>query len=511
MLNSYGCMEHKINSNNPVQSYLFLVPSLFVIILFYALISSSGSDDPNGTTTHYYADLAEAFRNGELHLSAEPDPRLLSLENPYNLPARIEMTKSGVDIPVDLALYDGKFYMYWGPVPALLLIALQPFSQQIQVGDFFLAFAFTVGIFLTQSLLLVVMWSSRFNRLPKWILSLSILPGGFVLPVTLLRHEYDHARIYEAAIAGGQFFLLSGLLAAFAAMRSRSISNKHLVMAGLLWALAIGSRHTLLVPIGFMVLLTTLWIIRAVTSFITKVSSLASLYLPLALGGASLAWYNWARFDSMTETGFSYSLAGVDIWEHSSELFSNSYILQNLYNYFLHPPHFMSTFPFVEMLKGRESALLPTYEVPQLYYAQSITGLSYLFPFAIFALIPLIACLRNQIQAKSTKDSLKASDHQEWTWITIHLSVTVLSALSLLTFFFWAGMRYAGDFLPPLTVLSALGFWQGYKSKVGKPVTKALFVSLGIALAAISIFISALLAISTNVWLTDLIIHNFES
>lgn len=67
--------------------------------------------------------------------------------------------------------------MYWGPVPALLLAALESVSPQPPIGDFFLAFAFAVGIFLTQSLLLLAVWDRQFRQLPKWILSLSILVG----------------------------------------------------------------------------------------------------------------------------------------------------------------------------------------------------------------------------------------------------------------------------------------------------------------------------------------------
>ncbi len=38
------------------------------------------------------------------------------------------------------------------------------------------------------------------------------------------------------------------------------------------------------------------------------------MYL-LAVGLAVLAWYNWARLDSIFETGFSYQLAGSDHYE----------------------------------------------------------------------------------------------------------------------------------------------------------------------------------------------------
>lgn len=297
---------------------------------------------------------------------------------------------------------------------------------------------------------------------------------------------------------------------AFTAINRLSISDARLAGAAFLWVLAIGSRLILVVPIGFMVILTSLWIIRTDAVFSTKAKKLVSLYLPLALGGTVLAWYNWARFGSITETGFSYALAGVDLQEHSSEVFSVSYVLQNLYNYLLHPPGFISTFPFIGMLKGSENAILPFYEVPKFYYAQSMTGLLYLFPFAVFTIVWLMAFLQSRVQGRSTMNLLETGDPQLLAWIALQLGGTFLITFFLLTIYFWAGIRFAGDFISLLTVLSALGFWQGYRFPPRKPFMKNVYTFCGVVLASISILMSILLAISTNSGITDIIIHRFS-
>jgi len=497
--------KHNIDpvSRKPVQNYLFVIPSLFTVILFYALLVSSGNGDQRGTTTYYYANLADAFLNGNLHLPIQPPPSLLAAANPYDLSARV-----GIEIPVDLSLYKGKFYMYWGPVPALILAVIHPLFPQ-PIGDFFLAFVFGIGIFLAQSLLLLAVWDRYFCALPKWTLPLSILLGGLTGPSILLRHYDDHARIYEAAIAGGQFFLMGGLLMAFTAIARPSIPNWRLASAGLLWAMAIGTRHILTAPIGFMTILTAFWLIKADKSFTTKTVKLVSLGLPLALGLAGLGWYNWARFGSVTETGFFYEMAGVDIQKHYTELFSRSYIIQNLYNYLFNPPGFMSRFPFASMLMGSKNLDLPFYTVPKFYHAQPITGLSCIFPFAVFAFVPLIALLSNLLKRKSAEILLGDNDHGLLVWTILNLSGSFLIAFCLLMGFFWAGMRYMGDFIPPLTVLSALGFWQGYRFPAQNTLAKNLYNLSGIILATISILVSTLLAISTNSGLVNLIIRSF--
>jgi hypothetical protein len=252
-----------------------------------------------------------------------------------------------------------------------------------------------------------------------------------------------------------------------------------------------------LAPICFIVLPTAFWILRANSSSAAKFGRLLSLGLPLALGGIALGWYNWARFGSVTETGFMYALAGVDFQKHSTELFSLSYAIQNLYNYLLNPPGFVSTFPFLSMIKGAKNLILPFSTSPNFYYAQPITGLFYVFPFAVFAVVPLILAVSNGIKDSQVRGLVERSRYRLLVWLIFSLSSSFLIAFLLLLFFFWTGMRYSGDFLPLLTTLSALGFWQGYLSQSHKPVTKNLYIVFGITLASVSIVISTLLAIST--------------
>lgn len=78
----------------------------------------------------------------------------------------------------------------------------------------------------------------------------------------LLRHNYETARIYEASITGAQFFFVGGLLVSLTALRRSPISNWKLTVAGILWVLAIGTRQIVAVPVGFVVLILALWILK---------------------------------------------------------------------------------------------------------------------------------------------------------------------------------------------------------------------------------------------------------
>lgn len=490
-------MGDKITPAKTNQNHLFIFPFFVGIILFYAWLSSAGSGDNSGVTTYYYSYLAEAFLDGNLHLTWQPDPHLLDLDNPYDPVVRAELDKLNVLTPVDFSLYEGKFYLYWGPVPGLLLVPIQFFLRQQAVDDSFMAFAFGIGLFLAQSMLVLTIWNCCYYTLPKWILCISILLAGLIWPVTLLRSFQDHARIYHAAVAAGQFFLTSGLLLAFSAIARPSTPHWRLAAAGLAWALAIGSRHLLVVPIFLMCVITILWIIRTDADFITKIIKVSYLCLPLLAGVAALSWYNWARFGSITETGFSYQLAGVDLQKHSAEIFSSLNIIQNLYNYLFNAPGFTSMFPFVSMLQIREKITLPFYTGPDFYYPQPITGLMYLFPFAVFATIPLIGILLDFSKRNSEIHSSRGRGYELITWVSLNLFFSFAAAFLLVMFFFWAGMRYMSDFLPFLIILSVIGFWQGYQFSAHKFLTNTLYSLSGILLACISILMGVLLAIST--------------
>ena len=91
-----------------------------LVILIYIWFVSVGYWTNWPKTTSYYMQLSDAFAHGQVSLLVEPDPALLSLEDPYTLANR-----ENISYPWDVVFYQGKFYLYWGPVPALLISAVR--------------------------------------------------------------------------------------------------------------------------------------------------------------------------------------------------------------------------------------------------------------------------------------------------------------------------------------------------------------------------------------------------
>lgn len=466
----------------PLPNDLFVFPALLIVIAVYLWFISISRD----STSNYYALLASSFQQGELSLSLRPDPALLELANPYDPAAR-----QGIDVPLDLSLYNGKFYLYWGGAPSLLLTPVKMLFHG-QIPDVYFLFAFVCGLFLSQYLLIIHLWERFFSALPKWMVILSIFVAGFISPTVWL---LNRTKIYEAAIAGGQFFFVAGVFAAYSALDRPAPSNWRLVLAGLFWSLAVGTRSVLVLPVIFMTLMVVYWFYKLYQRSLLKfVSGLMPLGMPLMIGAIAFAWYNWARFGSISETGFNYAMAGPNLQAHLNELFLPTYIFQNFYNYLLHPFTVEGTFPFLYATRGLTEDILPWRPLPEFYSAQAVTGVLWAAPFTILASVPIIRLLKQLFKknrADPGDDLMAFSLH----WITLGLAGSFLLSFGCLLFFFWAALRYAEDFMPMLTLLSILGCWQGYQSlrdsKKGK-----VFVSLGTALAGISIVAGILLALS---------------
>src|SRR5512140_234419 len=101
---------------------IVVVVNLLVFTAFLWLATTGTWRNMPGKTL-YYDWLATAFEHGHLAIEQTPPPALLVLSNPYD-PAQ----RAGIPLPVDVSLYKGRYFIYFGPVPALLLLAAKPFT-----------------------------------------------------------------------------------------------------------------------------------------------------------------------------------------------------------------------------------------------------------------------------------------------------------------------------------------------------------------------------------------------
>lgn len=436
-----------------------------VIIFIYIWYTTAGKWEVTYNETSYYDLLASAFRHGQLALEIQPDPALLTFKDESLYEPR---NREGIPVLWDATLYKGKYYLYWGPAPALLLTFVKFFYAQ-EIGDRFLALFFlsTTLIFLT--LILFDLYKNYFKHIPNWAVLFAIAFVGLINPMVYVLVE---GRIYEASIAAAQFFLMGGFYFLFSAYHQPNISK--LFLAGLFFALAIGSRTTVLFAVAFTSIVVLFWVIKEYQSKV--ISYLIAFAIPLLIGGIAYATYNYARFDSFTEFGYRYQLTSYNLYEKLDETFSSNYIVPNTYKTLFNPLEQRISFPYFFPTRFAGPAWLETERGFYLLKAESVTGLLISSPFLLFIFF-----------AGIQKD-------KKIFWIILCVAGSSLLLFFTLQAFFFVAMRYLLDLIPTLALLAVIGFWNGYTLSKNKTI----FFVLSLFLLTYTITLSLIISISGN-------------
>lgn len=475
--------NYSISKINQVNISAFV--SIILILVGYLWLGSFGLFNHLPTITAYYDKLATAFTHGSLALEEQPDPALLALENPFDRPKW-----QGINVPTDYSLYNGKYYLYFGPGPAVIL-TVGKFLGFGTKGDQYPAFLFICGIFVVQSLLLVLIWKRYFASLSAWLVPLGIIFVGLISPFPWV---LTRARFFEAANTCGQFFFLLGLYLLLTARTGENNSKWKLLAAGTSWALAMGSRPTQIFP---MVVTVLMFIVLGYLNYFRHKQLSKSLYpfllalIPFAIGMIILGWYNWARFDSPFEFGFSYQLAGPDIQRYARELFSHVYIPPNFYNYVLNKPVLIEKFPLISSTEGIGQSLFSSIPLPPIYYTGKITGILYSTPIVLFAAILLLP-------RKKQTDEKIFQNLDSFRWMVILFVGIFLAEFIPFVSYFWVETRFFADFMPPLAILSLIGFWRGYELLKDRLVWRSMYITIGIGLIVFSILMGIALGLSAH-------------
>ncbi|UCF61237.1 MAG: hypothetical protein JSV37_00755 [Anaerolineaceae bacterium] len=491
--------------NSPVIQYLsaskerkarLVSWSLFaVIVLIYVWLVSVGRWTNWPGTTDYYEMLANAFHHGQTHLRIDPDTRLLELPDPYDYEAR-----KHIPIPWDVVLYEGKFYLYWGPVPGLILAGLR-FVIPHEIGDEYLVFGFVTGLLFFSVHLILAIWHDIFHDSPWWIVVPGVLVAGLGNPIPWL---LTRPAVYEAAISSAQFFLIAGIYWAFTALRCTKPVKWRLLLAGTCWALAVASRITLVMAIAFMIWMVLFRICKTTPKVRTShrnVWASVALISPLVLGVIGLGWYNYVRFGSLAEFGFRYALTLENYYQRYGITLSNSYIVYNLFNYLVNSFRFLPVFPFVKPIWGKHHIWLYNKWAPEHYHVEQVAGILITTPYVLFAIIPIIILLWKIFGGRSVQSSIgsdpcasEISASENWL-ITALMGAVVLAFFPLLIFLY-STMRYLADFIPILALLAIIGSFQGSRITSRRKIFQRSFITILTLTALISSLLGFLLSVT---------------
>jgi hypothetical protein len=482
------------------RGWIALMVLLGAIELIFVFLVSVGQWTKWPRTTQYYDLLARSFILGEISLPIEPSPLLAELDNPYDPVARR-------DIPVlfDASYFRAKYYAYWGPAPALVVSLLKA-PTDVSIGDEQIVFAAS-NIALVFSALIVFSLRRRFYpSLPMWLLFASIFLVATAHPMLWILNT---PKIYEAAIASGQAFLLGGLYFAIPAILGDQRQIWRLSLIGVLWTFALGSRLTLALAVAVMciaVLGGGFSRINRRSGWQDALVRSGALLLPLLAGIALLGLYNYARFGDVLETGLRFQLTGVDYRHVFNEggLFNVRYFLPNVAYYVLAPVTLSTTFPFVSPLWGTlptVSSLLKGVGVPSVYHVENISGLLFSMPA-----IPFTAFLTYAVMRADFHRELSSQGHSAYEGGLLRgprlnriFLVTIFAGLgaALPSFlYYWVSNRFLLDSVPILSIAIAVLGWAAHSASRITAVRRTYAVCLIVFAVSLSFLASFLLALT---------------
>lgn len=274
----------------------------------------------------YYNYLTRGFLDGQLHVPIQPSQEILAAPNPQDpsLPQEWKMH--------DMALYKGRYFLYHGMGPVLILLApwrlVTGFDLPEPVaGLVFIALGLWALLLLTQPISL------------RKLATIAFCSGTLVV--------LPRIAVYELAISCGFMCL------AWAFVARAENDSKRDWQAGALLGLALLSRPHLALAAAFF-----RW----------------RSWPGLLIAGCVLAAYNYARFDSPTELGLKYLLSGSN--QQVPELTLGK-AFGALYLLLLQSPDLRLTWPF---LFPRWDAWFPA---PENLYHEPLVGAIFFAPFLL--------------------------------------------------------------------------------------------------------------------------------
>ncbi len=326
------------------------------ITIFLCILVRAGVDFPqypldNVSAYSPYVQQFDAFLKGQLNIDVPVPDALLQLENPYDCSQR-----NGISYLWDRAMYDGKYYSYFGIGPILNWYFPFYLLTGLVISDVFVTIIYAViATIATVSLIFayIIIYKKRVrvSLIPISCVSV-VLSSGIILMVKTLTPFYHIAVL--GALAYLALFLLFLLL---------GINCSHKIRRPILFGLA-GLNYAFLfltriniALIGAIIVIPVLYfclfkgkrgidsvndseIKRSVKEKVIDFSSLGAFVLIAVIFSFI---YNYLRFENIFEFGTSYQLTVSDISQNG---FSFDKIPQMLFHTLFQPLNTSGNFPY---------------------------------------------------------------------------------------------------------------------------------------------------------------------
>lgn len=457
---------------------LFTKPYLCLGILLAGFTALYFSYAGNADYGDYYWMLGDAFLSGHT----------------YVLPGGL----------FDMSFFHGQYYLYWGPVPVVMVYVPIKLLTGIGVKAYFMVpFLASIGtVFLS---VLVYRIASSQRPVNSWGLLFVVLSVGLGSWIPFMCHI---PAVGTAAVAGAYCFSAMGALCLWLFLNNPQ-KKYWAILASLCFGLAVGCRGNHVTNI-ILLLVGCLAMWRTAENRSVRLGYLIRLLLPWMLCMAALAGYNYARFDNPLESGHMYHNHNKDndfyykmmsgaipqtnpfflpCMSCSEELFALNNIPYNVYYYLLNPLRYgNSVNPDSNASPFSAHNLIPPEHSPNTYifpwlneilaargYADSPAertyGLLAASPFSLWYLAFLFDRRARKLWLPATRTVMVGME--------LYSGITFL----MLCAFFWHAQRYTGDFAPWMMALGGIYYLALLQRTERKSLRRLLLILGGIAAA----------------------------
>jgi hypothetical protein len=425
-----------VDAPRPRQSRILLLTLAFGVVVFLRMAAAFAPwDGVVYGVGHHYEYLTEGFLSGHTYLSVDPPQDLLELKDPYKPGQKVSRSL------LDASLYKGRYYIYYGPTPAVLLMAPWRLATGLMIPQRVAVALFGAAGLAALALLLrsvrarlypgasdaALAWAFFFAANASW------------LPVVIRRPLFWELPIVAAVAClwWALYFLWK--------YHDSGGSRRWAVATGLALGFMVGSRVTYVFASGLILVCLAPW--RAGGR--GRWASFWTASGIVGLMGAALLEYNHIRFGRWLEFGQSYQIWGDEY--RNLKFFDPSYLWFNARTYLLAVGKPSPYFPFIR-------PYLPVDGPPGYMGMDEVYGAAAAVPVQVAGVAIVWHALRSRGDpASSGLRFLVAAG-------------AATSACAALVLFFWGGAcsRYVAELWSGWTVATALGLLYVYAAP-GRP------------------------------------------
>ena len=328
-------------TDNKNKKYIKLIIISYIILqsIFFIGLTNINSffRNPVYSNQIQYNKLAESLKNKRVDIDEPVSNTLKKLKNPYDTTVRIlEHEKNKDYLLYDFAYYKGKYYVYFGIVPAILfyypIYSLTGIHMQNNIV------ICTLLIFISILVLKFVKYLCN-----KYFTNISIVHYLMIsclfINASFLLYAAKRPDFYSVPIISALFFTGLGLYLWITSLNNDKLNRKRLFIGSLSMALVAGCRPQFLLgsflcfPIFYKYFKNN-----------KDIKDIFCFIFPYILIAIPLMYYNYIRFESPFDFGANYNLTTNDMTKRGFKF--DRTMLGIFYSLFA-LPNISPIFPFI--------------------------------------------------------------------------------------------------------------------------------------------------------------------